>query len=360
MSAYAAFCGSEYISSISIVPSAYGMFPANGTSGIYISGSTIRVWCEANSNQLCYNSSSSYSCYQDATKKMTLTDEGQGTNFYRERLDPSLILWMNMSGSGDDASLYRWPSTKAGTISIGDGRIGYGMHFNNSYYNFGDLAAFNGLTNITVMAWVFSKKVGGIVSKMGDMAASGWVLDGISPYPAPGCYFAARISGSTMVLNDNTYCASNYTWFHLAATFNGSIMKIYVNGTLTYTLSAIGNITNGSANLLIGRNGATFGNFTGLLDDIRVYNRTLSPQEISDIYNFTSGVPTSSGGESAMLPETKSPLLQGSFLASIYAAGAYLTFIASMYGGGTSMKKIIGGIVFFIIVIAFAGVIVTI
>ena len=71
-------------------------------------------------------------------------------------------------------------------------------------------------------------------------------------------------------------------WMHLAATFDGATFRFYTNGVLcgtgTGTLGTTNTdpMTNGSAGGCVG--------FPGLLDEVALYNRALSPVEIQAIY----------------------------------------------------------------------------
>jgi glucose/arabinose dehydrogenase len=69
-------------------------------------------------------------------------------------------------------------------------------------------------------------------------------------------------------------------WTHLAATFDGGTLRLYVNGGLVATRAVTGSMTASTAPLRIGGN-ATWGEwFGGLVDDLRIYNRALSATEI--------------------------------------------------------------------------------
>jgi hypothetical protein len=76
-------------------------------------------------------------------------------------------------------------------------------------------------------------------------------------------------------------------WTHLAATYDGSSIRLYVNGTQHHDgLSARGAIT-GSTRLRIG--GDTSGevsNWRGMIDEVMVFNRALSEQEIKQVYSL--------------------------------------------------------------------------
>lgn len=70
------------------------------------------------------------------------------------------------------------------------------------------------------------------------------------------------------------------TWTYLAATYDGTNLKVYVNGVLSSTKAISGTIQNNSNPLRIGGNVPYGQFFEGRIDDVRVYNRALSLSEI--------------------------------------------------------------------------------
>jgi len=70
------------------------------------------------------------------------------------------------------------------------------------------------------------------------------------------------------------------SWTHVALTYNGSQLVLYVNGVQAGTLAASGVIQSSSSPLWIGGNQPYGEYFAGLIDDVRVYNRALSQAEI--------------------------------------------------------------------------------
>jgi hypothetical protein len=74
-------------------------------------------------------------------------------------------------------------------------------------------------------------------------------------------------------------------WTHLAVTYDGTSVRLYVNGVLRSTTSAPGGIAASTSPLRIGGNtvfsspGTEY--FAGLIDEVRVYNRALSAAEIT-------------------------------------------------------------------------------
>ncbi|MES2736436.1 MAG: SdrD B-like domain-containing protein [Verrucomicrobiota bacterium] len=75
-------------------------------------------------------------------------------------------------------------------------------------------------------------------------------------------------------------------WQHVVATFDGSQMRIYVNGVLQASSSFAGSITHSSTSLLIG-GGASDGAWKGGVDEVLIYGRALSLAEIQARYQAT-------------------------------------------------------------------------
>jgi hypothetical protein len=69
-------------------------------------------------------------------------------------------------------------------------------------------------------------------------------------------------------------------WTHLAATWNGSTLSLYVNGVLASSRAVAGAIRTSSGALRFGGNAIWSEWFAGRLDEIRIYNRALSAAEL--------------------------------------------------------------------------------
>ncbi|MEZ5016955.1 MAG: LamG-like jellyroll fold domain-containing protein [Flavipsychrobacter sp.] len=79
-------------------------------------------------------------------------------------------------------------------------------------------------------------------------------------------------------------------WYNVIATFDGSVFKIYIDGQLANTATvSSGAIGTSTIPMTIGRNlqnGTTFPYwFNGVMDDLRVYDRVLTNDEIEDYYD---------------------------------------------------------------------------
>ncbi|TAH34233.1 hypothetical protein EYC59_03020 [Candidatus Saccharibacteria bacterium] len=75
---------------------------------------------------------------------------------------------------------------------------------------------------------------------------------------------------------------TNNTWVHLALSYDGANIRLYVNGALYATVAASGTNTGGNyfLDVLSG-----VGNAYGVVDDVQVYGRTLSATDIATAMN---------------------------------------------------------------------------
>src|SRR6185503_3328782 len=84
------------------------------------------------------------------------------------------------------------------------------------------------------------------------------------------------------------------TWTYLAGTFDGATLRLYVNGAQIASMATANAIDATTGALRIGGNTMWTEYFDGLIDEVRVYNRPLSPAEIqSDMAAPVPAVPDS-------------------------------------------------------------------
>jgi Concanavalin A-like lectin/glucanases superfamily/Chitobiase/beta-hexosaminidase C-terminal domain/Family of unknown function (DUF6298)/Putative collagen-binding domain of a collagenase len=69
-------------------------------------------------------------------------------------------------------------------------------------------------------------------------------------------------------------------WTHVAYTYDGAVVRGYLNGTEQLAVSATQAVQARGTNFLIGVDGSLRQPFKGLVDDLRIYNRTLTQAEI--------------------------------------------------------------------------------
>ncbi len=76
-------------------------------------------------------------------------------------------------------------------------------------------------------------------------------------------------------------------WYHVIGTYDGSTIKLYINGIQVATTSYTDNLFSQYDNMRIGNYMEGGYPFNGLIDNVRIYNRALSDTEISTLYNRT-------------------------------------------------------------------------
>ncbi len=82
-------------------------------------------------------------------------------------------------------------------------------------------------------------------------------------------------------------------WTHVALTYDGTTQRLYVNGTQVATRATTGTIQATDNPLWIGGNNPYGEYFTGLIDDVRIYNRALTQTDIQT--DLSSGVVPGAG-----------------------------------------------------------------
>ena len=96
------------------------------------------------------------------------------------------------------------------------------------------------------------------------------------------------------------------SWTHLAATYDGATLRFFVNGTQVATLAVAGSIATSAGALRIGGNTVWSEWFTGLIDDVRIYNRALTQAQIQSDMNTPVAPPPAGDSAAPTAPGTPS------------------------------------------------------
>jgi hypothetical protein len=200
-----------------------------------------------------------------------------------------LLHWKLNESSGTsaaDASPFGRTGTVTGTSTWTAGML------NNAFQ-------FNGSTKIQVTGLLNSPK---------SVSAAAWVnlttADSAgSEVISIGDHFVIRLdeggAAKALVYNGSTWESASFTqtfagtgWHHLAATFDYATkgLKLYIDGVqaASATTTTAINYSGLGSNTLIGRHGnaGTTRDFTGLIDDVRIYGYVLSATDIATLYGF--------------------------------------------------------------------------
>lgn len=125
--------------------------------------------------------------------------------------------------------------------------------------------------------WSFGE--GGYVLRCGGNGVVSFNIAGLDAGGNPTSWIEVASQANVIPLN---------SWTHVAGTFNGDTLNLYVNGLLSAQTPFQGSITGSSLySPKIGRLSDSFGGryFSGLIDEVRVWNRDLSAAEINDRMN---------------------------------------------------------------------------
>jgi len=98
-------------------------------------------------------------------------------------------------------------------------------------------------------------------------------------------------SNATITIWDGSYSDPDIpidddAYRHFVGTYDGSTLKLYVNGSLVLSESSSPNSS--SEGSRIGQNDGGGGGWDGNIDDVRIYDRALSPSEIHELYRYGS------------------------------------------------------------------------
>jgi tetratricopeptide (TPR) repeat protein len=180
-----------------------------------------------------------------------------------------------------DSSGNHHDGTVAGNATWTKGRTGGAIDLNghDNFVRIADKSAFDFAGNATVACWVRLRSVPvewtAIVTK-GDTA---WRLS--TSGSEMKFHFAVQNweAGKGFVNGATTVRANE--WHHLAGVYDGSVLKLYLDGTLDATAPWDQGMGRNNFDVLIGENAENKGRcFDGLIDDVRVYNYALSDNEI--------------------------------------------------------------------------------
>jgi hypothetical protein len=172
----------------------------------------------------------------------------------------------------------------------------------NQYVSLGDPPGLKILGQITVSAWIQAQPDGSIqniVNKGHDASSS--PNGEITLRMVGGAYQAGYWAGSlgTAIAQGPSSGPGSATadagqWVHLAMTWDGAFWRLYRNGVqIGSTASSVGAVTVPAVGWAIGARGTgTERFFKGQIDDVRIYGRSLTPQEIGLVYNGTASTDT--------------------------------------------------------------------
>ena len=167
-----------------------------------------------------------------------------------------------------------------GPERTGSGRFGRALSFDgdDDLVTVPDSASIDLTTGMTLEAWVKPEAATDwrtvIFKESSGHSAYALYANGETDVPS---VYLGGVSGA---LGTSELDAGK--WTHLAATYDGNNLRLFVNGTLAGTLPHEGDLSATDGPLTFGANHVWGEHFRGLIDEVRVYNRALSAAELGD------------------------------------------------------------------------------
>ncbi|OGS39163.1 MAG: hypothetical protein A2551_05635, partial [Elusimicrobia bacterium RIFOXYD2_FULL_34_30] len=184
---------------------------------------------------------------------------------------------VDTSGNNNTATLYNNIQWVAGRVD------NYALQFDglNTYANINSNNSLDVTTGISLEAWVKTDEIttdGGPTRRV--------IEKGVYTLAASNqAYFKVQIGGQSKGVGYSWTSSDTDTWHHLVGTYDASggtdNLKLYQDGVEVAQTTVIGNIDTNTTNLTIGRQSSTAGRFIGAIDEIRIYNRALTSNEVS-------------------------------------------------------------------------------
>ena len=172
------------------------------------------------------------------------------------------------------------------------GKINQAFDLSKGYTTIPDSVSLSVSTGFTIVVWYNPPSFGGTkiaICKGSD--TQGTMSYGLTEQSAIGGFMST--SGGWQGWVGTTVGLTTGTWTHVAYTYDGATQTIYSNAVQVWSTATSGNVFDGdgaNAELCIGAK-AVFHNEPSIskMDDVRIYDRALTPSEISLIYNNGSG-----------------------------------------------------------------------
>jgi hypothetical protein len=159
---------------------------------------------------------------------------------------------------------------------------------NSDYIYVGDTSSsYCNLSQVTLEAWCnpdITNAYQYLFSNSRDISQPG--LNGYELYIRNGYGIFQIVNNGVLVQANTLSLIPINTWSHIAATYDGVALKIYINGVLNRTInSTMGIGIPSTYEMRIGRMGLggvgdSYYVYKGYIDISRIYNRSLSPTEI--------------------------------------------------------------------------------
>jgi fibronectin type 3 domain-containing protein len=192
--------------------------------------------------------------------------------------------WAFDEGTGTttaDQSGKQNTGTVSNTVWVTDGKFNDALSFNgsSSWVSVADSSSLDLTSAMTLEAWVKPTTTSGWRTAV-VKERSGGLVYGMYASTNTGVPEAEVDIGGTTRSIVGPSALPTGSWSHLAATYDGTTLRLYVNGAQVAQLAVSGSIQTSTSALRMGGNGVWGERLSGVIDEVRVYNRALSATQI--------------------------------------------------------------------------------
>jgi hypothetical protein len=215
-----------------------------------------------------------------------------------------LVAFYMFDGAAGDSSTNRKDGTVHSVPFVADrfGVIAKAAYFNGTsgYIDAPSSGAIQPSGAISISAWIKPDSTGNvntILTKRFSTTADPYHSYELYYDPVKGrwCFAISKGLPGTLKALPAKMSYPFGSWMFIAGTYDGSSMKLYINGDLDTSMAFTGSLGYGAVSLYMGWSGTTTDYFKGAIDDVTLYNRALTAVEIAQMKNGTVGIQTISG-----------------------------------------------------------------
>ena len=194
----------------------------------------------------------------------------------------------------------------------------------DDYVDVGNDLSLNIRNNITVSAWVKTTDIdaGPVIGKnyLGGVVPFRIFVSDTTSVNAFGVYNGSVTGGWIQASSSTKVTDGN--WHHLLGTYDSSNLIYYIDGVQRGITPFSGNLPTNDGNVYIGKYATTYF-FNGTIDNVLIYDRTLSPSEVSSLYDGSKATYD-------YIPKYDPP---GNYISTVYDAGAIYNWLSLTLNG---------------------------
>ncbi len=185
-----------------------------------------------------------------------------------------LVSYFKFDDNLKDSNNQTPDGTNHNNVTFIEGKSGKAVSFSGSNYITFSKKTYKSGNNVSISIW-FKANHGGLRYFL-------WGTDFGAATKEGNAAYAISLPNTNSALG--AYAAD--TWTHMVGTYDGTNIKIYINGVLKGTTIHAGNIAGLDTDLFVGRFDTDY--WKGSIDEFFIYNKVLTQEEVTQLYNYSN------------------------------------------------------------------------